>query len=149
MKTVELLKRAQPYVGRCSSVGAQELARDIAAFFADPHLDVVVHGALVSPRLTQGVMQVLAERIRQVGYGYTAEHDDDQPFEHLILAAICYAEEVASPSPDLALPERWPWTHYSWRPASDSHRNLVKAAALLLAALDYLNRNKVAGETQP
>jgi len=80
---------------------------------------------------------IAAERQRQVDEeGWTPEHDDQHDREELALAAARYA-----------LPARhrgviaWPWEMSSWRPTPrDRVRELVKAGALIAAAIDRLLR---------
>lgn len=90
---------------------------------------------------------IIAERVEQIDkHGYTPLVDEryETPAE-LIGAATCYAEtahdQVVGPlgyDPDLA-PAEWPWSPGHWR-NGDPRRNLVKAAALLWAAIDNMDR---------
>jgi len=78
-------------------------------------------------------MEVLAERQRQiVSEGWTAEHDADWRCNELIRAAACYL------LPGL-YPEHWPWAEKWWKPKG-RRRNLVRAAALIIAELDRMER---------
>lgn len=75
---------------------------------------------------------VLAERRRQVeAEGWTPEHDDEHDDDELAKAAACYA---------LGSRKGWPWYGHWWKPSADRRRNLVKAAALLLAEIERLDR---------
>lgn len=81
------------------------------------------------------VLHVLAERRRQVeAEGWTATHDDQHRSGELAVAAVCYAIYIDSEPPPM-----WPFDPTWWRPAGD-RRNLVKAAALLLAEIERLDR---------
>ncbi|GAM00738.1 hypothetical protein [Sphingomonas parapaucimobilis] len=90
---------------------------------------------------------IIGERIEQIDkHGHTPTADDryETPAE-LIGAATCYADtahdQVDGPpsyDPDLA-PAEWPWSPQHWR-CGDARRNLVKAAALLWAAIDNMDR---------
>ncbi len=90
--------------------------------------------------LTKAAQDVLTERQRQIkAEGWTAEHDDRHSSGDLALAAACYAA-VGEPHPEDEPPEIWPWEPEHWKPSKDDRRNLVKAAALLLAEIERLDR---------
>ena len=99
-----------------------------------------------------GAELIAAERARQVsGEGYTAEHDKGHVLE-LIRAANCYTQYVVvqGQNPFMA-PELfghpadlysngnplWPWGRDDWKPG-EAKRDLIKAGALLAAALDAM-----------
>lgn len=66
---------------------------------------------------------IAEERQRQIdAEGYSAEHDDEHTDDDLRWAASCYLL-------------------HSWKPA-DEVRNLVKAAALIAAEIDRLQRSE-------
>lgn len=85
---------------------------------------------------------VLAERRRQILVeSFTPEHDDAHSRGELAMAAAAYAvSDKVRPDgrcPLLAL--LWPWDARWWKPKSRRH-DLVRAAALLLAEIDRLDR---------
>lgn len=93
---------------------------------------------------------VLAERRRQVeAEGWTAEHDDDHGNGEMARAAASYALEHAAwtytetPSSRLMDAARsvWPWGKEWWKPCA-GRRMLVKAAALILAEIERLDRKE-------
>jgi len=87
---------------------------------------------------SQGAMDVLAERRRQIeAEGWTPEHDDEHDGGELALAAACYATASPDGFSDLV---QWPWEEEAWKP-KDRRRNLIKAAALLLAEIERLDRD--------
>lgn len=94
-----------------------------------------------------GVELIAAERLRQTSQeGWTPEHDDRHKKFQLTLAAVSYAQAVASPD-DWAVsngekprPTDWPWGKKWWKPSADPIRNLVKAGALIAAEIDRLQR---------
>lgn len=88
--------------------------------------------------MTQAATDVLAERRRQVEVeGWDAEHDDEHADNSLSSAAACYAiAEFASPR---TIDNLWPWEQIWWKP-KDRRSNLVRAAALLLAEIERLDR---------
>lgn len=99
---------------------------------------------------TQAWADVLAERTRQIeAEGWTPEHDDEHPNGCMATASACYALAAAAQSPDSNLSwrtrfanaanELWPWDREWWKPATP-RRMLVKAAALLLAEIERLDR---------
>lgn len=88
--------------------------------------------------------EVAAERCRQIeAEGWTPEHDDDHGWGVLASAAACYALTAArwhSPRWNHDLPpSEWPWDA-SWWKSTDPRRNLVKAAALIIAEIERLDR---------
>ena len=100
---------------------------------------------LNSMSFTKAVMDVLVERARQIHQeGYTLEHDDEHEQNELIFAGAAYALHVAEAAKfgwvDKYLrPHFWP-AGWAWKPA-DPRTRLVKAAALLLAAIERMDRN--------
>lgn len=88
---------------------------------------------------------VAAERARQVGAeGWSSSHDDTHVKCEMAIAAACYAtapsmvriEREWTP-PDT--PKNWPW-HFSWWKPGLYRRNLIKAAALLIAEIERWDR---------
>lgn len=104
------------------------------------------------PKLTEAAKDILAERERQMQVeGWTPEHDDQHTVMELATAAGCYA---LSATPKLTSPEIaelfekiWPWDRNWFKPGSH-RRNCVKAAALLLAEIERLDREE-AKHTSP
>lgn len=98
----------------------------------------------------QAAMSVLEERRRQVyEEGWTPEHDDEHSGGELARAAACYAMgSLMDFSPlepragmfsviNLMWPSSWHWKW--WKPGTP-RRMLVKAAALLIAEIERLDR---------
>lgn len=90
--------------------------------------------------LTCGMLDVFKERLRQVtNEGFTPSHDDAHKDGELAKAAACYAADAAQ-HPNAGFPPlKWPWATKWWKP-QDHRRNCVRAAALLLAEIDRLDR---------
>lgn len=75
-----------------------------------------------------GAELIALERLRQVvDEGYTPDHDAQHGAEPLLRAAAAYLDRD---------PDRWPWNPQSFKISHDRHRDLVKAGALIAAALD-------------
>lgn len=112
---------------------------------------------------TQAELNVFFERRRQVTHeGFTSEHDDKEGYGELALAAAAYAAEssergrqgdvfvgrgqIRLRSGWFNLPALlWPWERHWWKPGdardvSDRRRMLVKAAALIVAEIERLDR---------
>ena len=92
---------------------------------------------------TKAANDVLFERMRQiVREGYNDDHDDVYATgEELASAAMCYATPPGTNGrarPD-AVPAGWPWEARFWKPG-ERRRELVKAAALLLAEIERIDR---------
>lgn len=106
---------------------------------------------------------VLAERQRQIDVeGWTLEHDDEHTEFSLSQAAACYASVASSqhwrkPDDYQAIPcpmpravqdqPAWPkfWSKLWWKPKSP-RRDLVRAAALLIAEIERLDREGWSGK---
>lgn len=106
---------------------------------------------------TQAARDVLAERRRQVeAEGWTAARDDQQQDGSLALAAALYAlnaatasrfvfdgkipaDEIDACSRRCGMPSAWPWAPDWWKPKG-RRRDLVRAAALILAEIERLDR---------
>lgn len=90
---------------------------------------------------TQALKDVEAERKRQIEVlGRTHEADDKYKLSELPRAAACYSIPYGNVMNDI-----WPWdpTYFPVAPMSPEmqRRNLVKAAALLLAEIERLDRS--------
>jgi hypothetical protein len=92
---------------------------------------------------TNAARDVLAERKRQIEKeGYDAAHDDEHAPQELADAAACYAIKTGSREWGLKgsqPPPYWPWEREAWNP-KDQRRNLVRAGALILAAIEHIDR---------
>ena len=89
---------------------------------------------------------VVTERRRQIEVeNWVPAHDDKHKHGELSAAAVCYAmhasNELNPDDPfDLANPPAWwPWATSWWKP-KDVRRDLVRAAALLLAEIERFDR---------
>lgn len=88
-----------------------------------------------APEMSQGVADVLAERARQLGEkGYSVERDGEYRDGELPMAAACYAVFGAGGQMARSV-FSWPFKTEAFRP-HDKRRAMVKAAALLLAAIE-------------
>jgi hypothetical protein len=99
--------------------------------------------AAVEEVQTQAARDVLAERRRQVEQeGWTSAHDDKYQKEELRAAALCYmrCKDITKPG---VTPGAWPWSERWWKPTTD-RRNLVKAAALIIADIERIDRSTAA-----
>ena len=90
--------------------------------------------------MKSGIELIADERRRQVEEeGWTEDHDRAQRFQHLALAGACYANLASKEHPEKEPlePTQWPWSYMWWKPKSHL-RNLVRAGALIAAAIDRL-----------
>ncbi len=81
----------------------------------------------------RAIGDVIAERRRQIDVeGWTAEHDDQHTTGGMALAAACYAAGRS---------DWWPrsWSLTWWKPKT-RRRNLIRAAALIVAEIERLDR---------
>ena len=87
------------------------------------------------------ILEIARERERQMdAEGWSLDHDDHHRDGEMALAAACYAAPKFVGFAGAvfgALP--WPWERQWWKPR-DARRNLVKAAALIVAEIERLDR---------
>lgn len=90
--------------------------------------------------LSAACSDVIAERDRQKDVeGWTAEHDDKYTGCELAAAAATYAVCVRPDQLKVCGVTAWPWPYHWWKPGA-YRRNLVKAAALLIAEIERIDR---------
>lgn len=104
--------------------------------------------------VSNALIDVTNERKRQIeAEGWNAKHDDDHKAGVLASAGASYALNAADEmyfgdgwvSPE---PPPWPWASSWWKPKG-ARRDLVRAAALLLAEIERIDRNAVDEEIEP
>jgi hypothetical protein len=99
-------------------------------------------------KVTRALRSVIAERRRQIkGEKWTPEHDDRHCTGHIADAAACYAlgaEHVYRIYNGRQVVPCWP-SDWLFKP-KDRRRDLVRAAALLLAEIERLDRRTRRGK---
>jgi hypothetical protein len=102
------------------------------------------------------IAEIEAERLRQMSVeGWSQKHDDEHGKGEMALAAACYAAPVALFRAEvyaLDVPGGnrestgftryqpvWPWFAHWWKP-KDRRRDLIRAAALIVAEIERLDR---------
>lgn len=86
-----------------------------------------------------GIELLMDERNRQITEeGYTHEHDSQHNSQEFIGAAIAYAVASLRGASYSSGLKWWPWEETGFKPSMDERRNLVKAGALIAAAIDRL-----------
>lgn len=99
--------------------------------------------------MSKAIEAVVVERQRQVSAeGYSLTHDDMHMDGALAAAAAAYATHASQVLGRVARnvdgpPVIWPWDEASWKPKTP-RRDLVRAAALLVAEIERLDRAKEA-----
>jgi hypothetical protein len=93
---------------------------------------------------TRDIIEEVAEerRRQQDKEGWTPEHDDTHAEGELAAAAGCYAltaVDQARGDQARAPLSCWPWDESWWKP-KDQRRNLIRAAALIVAEIERLDR---------
>lgn len=95
--------------------------------------------------------EVAAERLRQINAeGFDTDRDDEEhPNGELALAAACYAspkrifiaEQLAGRGYETftSYADAWPWHNDWWKP-KNRRRDLIRAAALIVAEIERLDR---------
>lgn len=102
------------------------------------------------PTHTETVIdEIRRERVRQeTQEGFGEKHDDQYQDGVLSRGAACYALGYASWCGDTTAPDGskvpyihiiWPWPAHWWKPKT-TRRNLIRAAALLVAEIERLDR---------
>jgi hypothetical protein len=97
-------------------------------------------GRLADHGYSYGSARIAEERMRQIEVeGYDAMHDRHHTPQVLCRAALAYAlhEDPSGLVADAAA-KLWPWNKDFWKP-KDQMRNLVRAGALIAAAIDRLH----------
>lgn len=97
--------------------------------------------------------EIAAERARQiVGEGWSPKHDDAHRAGEMAGAAACYTMHGLTihdgwlmRSTERMVRDLWPWAQDWWKP-KDRRRDLIRAAALIVAEIERLDR---AAATQP
>jgi len=126
----------------------QKLADQRAIEVADLRTSAPAPSSAIKP--TRAAADVLAERQRQVEKeGWTSEHDDGHVDGGMAVAAACYALDAAQQITEehhtwseryvAVAKELWPWDAEWWKP-KDPRRDLVRAAALIVAEIEKLDR---------
>ena len=90
--------------------------------------------------------EIAAERRRQIeAECWTPRHDDEHDEDQLAKAAIVYAApdwlRQFFEANDISI---WPWDRDWWKP-KDRRRDLIRAAALLVAEIERLDRRSQKG----
>jgi hypothetical protein len=85
------------------------------------------------------IEEIAAERRRQIeAEGWTPEHDDTHTDGVLALAGACYAILGSKRSVPAGL---WPWRREGeWPKPKTPRRDLIRAAALIVAEIERLDR---------
>jgi hypothetical protein len=87
--------------------------------------------------IPQAWLDVIGERRHQINdLGFSSQQDDGYVFDELTRAARAYIM-VSNPGEDQ--PSYWPWDRKFWNP-KDRRENLVRAAALLIAEVERIDR---------
>lgn len=116
--------------------------------------------------MSKVIDEIAAERRRQVeSEGWSSTHDNEHPEGRLAAAGACYAAHnymdkksaphhheatgasrySDDPAPDsrpvgsVTVPSLWPWDGKWWKP-TERRRDLIKAAALIVAEIERLDR---------
>lgn len=91
--------------------------------------------------MSKAIGDVIAERNRQIeAEDFDANHDDMATKGQLATAGACYALTASPYYPAGRAAHRlWPWDIEWWKP-TDIRRNLVKAAALIIAEIERIDR---------
>ena len=90
-------------------------------------------------QLNAALRDIAAERRRQIEQeGWTPEHDDKHVRGEIASAAASYSVAGLEGGEALAI-GIWPWSVDWWKP-KDRRRDLVRAAALIVAEIERLDR---------
>lgn len=159
-----------PLLGRCDPV-YDEKTEEFRDYYCDEEIAEVEHrhsshGAVTTfichapndisallALVTGGgdaVEDIIAERRRQIEVeGWSPEHDDEHNHNELSRAAACYALG-RSTLKGVDSESLWPgrWSLEWWKPTTH-RRNLVKAAALIIAEIERIDRLEWSSKQPP
>lgn len=112
-------------------------------YYSADHLADI--GVIWPDDISRAMHDVIAERERQITTeGWTHEHDDAHSCGEMAMAAACYAAPApwgVNPKAISTPPALWPWSPEWWKP-KDRRSNLIRAAALIVAEIDRLDRKE-------
>lgn len=105
---------------------------------------------------SKALQDVIAERQRQIQQeGWTPEHDDQHADGAMAKAASAYALWAALPDDTRAAHPKgepplpiWPWADKWWKP-ENPRRDLVRAAALIVAEIERIDRRDALRPSDP
>jgi len=92
--------------------------------------------------MSKAIQDVIDERQRQVDVeGWTDDHDDQYQYNELSTAGGLYALHAhdTSPAHFKSPPAHWPWYSSWWKP-KNPRKDLVRAAALIIAEIERIDR---------
>lgn len=91
--------------------------------------------------MTKVIEEIAAERHRQIfDEDWSYEHDNAHIAGQLADAAACYAWNAGGGMYFRSGPsDNWPWDRRWWKP-TNPRRDLIKAAALIVAEIERLDR---------
>ena len=98
--------------------------------------------------MPRAIGEIAAERQRQIEKeGWSAKHDEQHSNGELARAAACYAmpqgfRDLSIYGANTIRTTVWPWDLLWWKP-KDRRRDLVRAAALIVAEIERLDRSKL------
>lgn len=88
--------------------------------------------------------EIAAERRRQIELeGWTLEHDDEHTDGSLAIAAVAYVDLDSTPNCPVTWPASW---DLSWWKPKGRRRDLIRAAALIVAEIERLDRLAFIGD---
>ncbi len=113
--------------------------------------DAAIEAGWINPvDQSKALIDVMNERDRQQDEeGWTPAHDDQHVNGEMARAAAAYAlgaDRVTMKATDPFNPVReistyiWPWDRKWWKPRGGARRMLVKAAALMIAEIERMDR---------
>lgn len=120
-------------IASLEAAGELTIKERIYLYSMKEHIALAAENAALSAALTD----IIAERQRQQSAeGWTPEHDDEHGKGEMVFAAISYLMAVVNPN---ASHGWWPWDIAWWKPTTP-RRDLVKAAALIAAEIERIDR---------
>lgn len=108
-----------------------------------------LHERLAGVNATTGAYMIAVERERQIkNEGYNAEHDQVHTPMTLAKAAVSYILCNDEGERKIAKTIYWPWEDKYYKPR-DMKRNLIRAGALVAAAIDRLLAEDIQSPVEP
>ncbi|WP_051643991.1 hypothetical protein [Kosakonia radicincitans] len=140
------IESVKKLIASLEAAGELTIKERIYLYSMKEHIALAAENAALSAALTD----IIAERQRQQSVeGWTPEHDDKHINGEMAFAAASYAFHAAAAMWDLEdcgteydshpAPKNWPWEPEWWKPTTQ-RRDLVKAAALIAAEIERIDR---------
>lgn len=125
-------------------VEQQNQPRPKDQYFDSKYILLDCDGRVAAPERLAIIQAIVDERERQISFeGWSTDNDDQYERGELAEAAACYAlhanDDPSERRSHYGGPAWWPFPARWWKP-KDPRRDLVRAAALIIAEIERIDR---------